>query len=483
MVKEVKTGLFQIFINIEGNWWSDTNVINWMHKLKERNESAYNSRRTYANALNIFLHYYIYIPKNDKESLYDYLLRFRENLLSGFVIRTEREIITPQTKYNCKYIVLKVEPLSKGTINTYMRVTRYYLSFLKEQIPNNRIESLIKNEINWTQLKHKLNMGKGAGYGLRMNPLLTQLLGPKIPLIRDFKVDRESSMINCFFPPELILSLLDISSPREQAIYLLCACAGTRIGQALSLTRDDYNTKTREVFIVDPLSEETGPSGKVPRAKLLKSTYQINMEKTPYKYVACKYPIPSQYTELLWIHPLYREMFFRAINLMEKGNPIKNGHPFIFNTSSGKILTPNESNRIFESKIRSLKSLIRKEWFNKREETKLKDKKELNDNYIYLLDQLDKVTGLHALRHTYGVLWSDRAANEPDLSIEEAQTMCQFGMGQTSLKSVLNYFTIIRRGLPRRESKTDNVNTQFINFKDYLHEKKILVNTFYKRNI
>lgn len=483
MVKEIKTGQFQVFINIEGEWWSDINVIKWMNKLKDNNNSAYNSRRTYANALNIFLHFYIYIPKNDNESLYDYLLRFRKNLQSGFTISTKREIVTQHTQYSCMYVVLKRKPLAKGTINTYMRVTRYYLSFLKKEIPNNKIDSLMKDEINWSQLKYKSTMGKGAGYGLRMNPLLTQLLGPKIPLIRDFKTDRGSSKINCFFPPELILSLLDISSPREQAIYLLCACAGTRIGQALSLTRDDYNTKTREVYIVDPLSEETGPSGKIPRVTLLNSTYKINMEETPYKYVACKYPIPSQYTDLLWIHPAYREMFLKAITLMDKGNPINNGHPFIFNTSSGKILTPNESNRIFEGKIRLLKTLIKKEWFNKRERTKLEDKKDLNNNYIYLLDQLDKVTGLHSLRHTYGVLWSDRAMNESELSIGEAQIMCQFGMGHSSLKSVLNYFTIIRRGLPQKDSKTDNNNTLFSNYKEYLNDKKTLVNTYYKRNI
>jgi hypothetical protein len=177
---------------------------------------------------------------------------------------------------------------------------QWYLSYLSEQGVED-VGNIFRNEVDWFALKQRSIHGKGGGYGLMMSPILAQLLGPKKKLIRNIKIDRESNELNNYFPPELFLDLLEESTAREKAIYLLCGCAGARIGQALSLTRDDYNFDTFEVFIVDPLSDETGPSGIKGRFQLLNEDYKINMETAPYKQLACKYPIPLEYTELLWI--------------------------------------------------------------------------------------------------------------------------------------------------------------------------------------
>ena len=274
--------------------------------------------------------------------------------------------------------------------------------------------------------------------------------------------------------------LLSISKPREQAIYLLCGCAGTRIGQALSLTRDDYNYETREVFIVDPLSDETGPSGTLGRHRLLSQKYQINMEKTPYKYLACKYPIPLQYTELLWVDESFKYNFLKVLTKVNKGSPSINGHPFIFQTKSGKILTPNEAYRTFRSKVEKLIKIVNDEWQIEKQSLPITSHPDLRERYSYLLRQLKKVKGPHSLRHMYAIIWADYAAIHPDLNINELELLCQFGMGQKSRSSVQQYFTLrqqsrkilINKLLNTSQSPTDNIQSKISQIKKH-YERKI----------
>ncbi|MFT5835621.1 MAG: integrase [Sulfurimonas sp.] len=444
MIKEIDIGIFQVAINIDGEWWIDDMVPKWFTQLKLNSKSAYNSRKLYARALDIFFHYYIFFPQRKKQSLHEYLLEYREKLQSGFNVYSSRVISTNRYSFTAQYKVFSTIPYSINTVNSYMTATQWYLSFLKEQnIPE--IDSMFSNDIDWGSLKRKSINSAGGGYGLMMGPLLTQLLGPKKKLIHNIRVDRRSSEIDNYFPPELFLDLLKICNPRERAIYLLCGCAGTRIGQALSLTRDDYNYDTQEVFIVDPLSDEKGPSGIIARSLLLKNTYNINMEKTPFKYLACKYPIPLQYTELLWINNLFVKNFFHELSSINKGNPIQNGHPFVFNTSTGKILTPNEVYRTFRRKIEKLYTIIEQEWKKKRKNSDYTEKKQLDEEYKYLLSQLKKVNGPHSLRHMYAIMWADLAATSNEINIDDLQSFCAYGLGHTNVSSVMQYFNLRKR--------------------------------------
>jgi len=441
MVFEDHPGIFQVAINVDGEWWIDEIIAEWMLVLKRNYMSSYNSRRTYANALNIFLHYYIYSPQKKNQSLFDYLLDFREKLHTGLEITTERVINTGRINFTMHYTVLKKKSLKKSTVNTYMTGIQWFLSFLKEKRVDANVESLHSDEIDWYQLKQQSILGKGGGYGLMMSPLLAQLIGPKKKLIKNYSLGRDSSKLNTYFPPEAFLDLLKISNPREQAIYLLCACAGARIGQALSLTRDDYDVECQIIYLIDPKSDETGPRGKQGRFQLLQE-YGINIEETPYKYVASKYPIPLQYEELLWIAPIFKKMFFKALAQIDKGNHHINNHPFIFITKSGKILTPSECYTTFRSKIKKLQKNIQDEWDNQCQNTDRKNLEELNKNYLYLLNQLNETEGLHSLRHTYGIMWADFSVINPNLTIQKAELLCQYGMGHKSKKSVLSYFTL-----------------------------------------
>lgn len=440
MYKEIDIGIFQVAINIDGEWWIDEMIPKWFLELKQNNKTAYNSRKNYARALDIFLHYYLYFPQEKNQSLHEYLLEFREKLQTGFTIYSNRNIITSRISTNLRYKVFSVSTLKVSTINTYINSIQFYLQFLKEQ--NLFLDSVHSEDINWSYLKKKSLNSKGGGYGLMMGPLLAQLLGPKKKLIHNIRINRQSSNINNYFPPELFFDLLEISNSRERAIYLLCGCAGTRIGQALSLTRDDYNYDTQEVFIVDPLSDETGPSGKISRAKLLKNEYHIDMEQSPYKYIACKYPIPIQYTELLWFDSYFKTKFLHELSATNKGNPIQNKHPFVFNTSTGKILTPNEVYYTFKRKIKKLIMSTMKKYKEKRNNSNFDEKLKLDSEYEYLISQLRNIKGLHSLRHMYAILWADEAAYTNDVSIDDLQSLCAYGLGQSNISSVLQYFTL-----------------------------------------
>lgn len=477
MVYEIKQGIFQVLVNIKGEWLKDEMVEKWMILLKRNYSFAYNTRNTYANALNIFLHYYIYHPQQKDQSLVDYLLEFREELLSGILITTERTIKTKRIYQKIEYIILKKIPFKISTINTYMNGIQKYLFFLKDEKVGEKIDSLLTDEVDWEMLKRKSIYGKGGGYGLIMSPLVAQVLGDKKKIIKNLKQDRLSSKLDSYFPPEIFHELLELSNDREKCLYLLCAFAGARIGQALSLTRDDYNYETREVFIVDPLSDETGPSGKIPRSRLLKSSYNIDMEKNPYKHIASKYPIPLQYAELLWINRKYKNMFFKSLSTLNKGNPVINKHPFIFITSTGKILTPNESGRIFKRKIDKIKEKISKEWAISSADLKISEKEEVNKYYKYLLNQLEKSTGLHSLKHMYAVIWGDLASAEV-ISISNAQLLCQFGMGHRSKSSIYEYFTL------RSKTRANVPNNKYIIENDtYLQSRTNEINQYSARNI
>ena len=473
MLKEIDDGIFEVNININGEWWIDQQVVKWMYTLKRNSQSAYNSRKTYARALDVFLHYYIYSPQLKKQSLYDYLLLFREHLQKGFSLFARRNVITERTSFETEYKVFSINALSTSSINTYMTGIQWYLQFLKEE-KTESIDSLFHDEVDWAKLHRQSINSPGGGYGLMMGPLLAQILGPKRKLIKNLKQDRVSTKIDSYFPPELFLDLLDISDPREQAIYILCACAGPRIGQALSLTRDDYNYDTYEVYIVDPLSDETGPSGTRKRQSLLSNQYKINMEKAPYKYLACKYPIPLQYTELLWISPDYKQKFFRALSMVNKGNPEINGHPFIFNTASGKILTPNECYRIFRRKVDILFKKINNEWLSERKNLSPEDRHTVDLEYQYLLKQLKKVGGLHSLRHMYAIMWADQSVEE-DNDIDDLMALTAFGLGQSNKSSVLQYFTlrsktrqkIMARTMKDAESHSNYVSENIKTIKKY----------------
>jgi integrase len=475
MVYEIKEGIFQVLVNIDGEWLKDKMIEKWMLLLKRNYSSAYNTRKTYASGLNIFLHYYIYCPQEKNQSLVDYLLEFREKLILGISISSTRMIKTKRIYLETEYILFKKEPSSVSTINTYMNGIQKYLSFLKTERVDEQIDSLLTDEVDWKQLKRKSIQGKGGGYGLIMSPLVAQVLANKIKIIKDLKQDRKSSKLNSYFPPEIFNELLDLCDDREKCLYLLCGFAGARVGQALSLTRDDYDMESREVYIVDPLSHETGPSGKVPRFKLLKEHYNINMEKNPYKYIASKYPIPLQYTELLWINKRYREIFLKSLSSLDKGNPVLNKHPFIFNTSKGKILTPNESSNIFKRKINKLKKEIYQEWIEKSKDVTISRKEMLDIYYKYLLKQLNKSTGLHSLRHMYGVIWGD-LVDKKVLSIENAELLCQFGMGHSSKESIYEYFTI------KPQLRSDLFNKYYLENDTYLNERIFKIKQYNNRS-
>ncbi|MCG3651378.1 hypothetical protein L5F32_03730 [Aliarcobacter butzleri] len=480
MKYEVETGIFQVAININGEWWTDSYVKDWMIYLKRRHGTAYNSRKVYARGLDIFLHYYIYNEQNKLESLYDYLNRFREDLRLGLTIRTSRVITINELNIpKNDYIVMKLPPLKIGTINTYLTGVQWYLNFLREKNVQG-IPSLFSEEVDWELLKKRSIKGKGGGYGLMMSPVLSQLLGAKKKIIRNIKINRESNSLDSYFPPEIFSDLLELSSPREQAIYLLCGCAGARIGQALSLTRDDYNYETQEVYIVDPLSDECGPSGTIGRFRLLKEKYNIDMEKEPYNFLASKYPIPLQYTELLWINPIYKNIFFKVLNNVKKGNPYNNKHPFIFNTKTGKVLTTNESYRIFKAKIKRLFEIKKLEWNEKRRNIKNIDEREkIDSEYKYILNQLSKVKGLHSLRHMYGIMWADLVTTDLNISLLELKALCQFGLGHSDENSVGAYFTLRKKTRTLYMEKILNQKT--INLENYFGNCINYVNNYFER--
>jgi integrase len=186
------------------------------------------------------------------------------------------------------------------------------------------------------------------------------------------------------FPFKLYDELLELAKPRERLIYLLCGACSARANQALNLTFYDIDYSSKNIWLIDPRSNDQLGYHGISRKHFLKDEYNINIEEDKkHNKFGFKYPIPTLFKSrmpLMWLNENYKEIFF---NTLAEYDPLPESlriprHPFVFVRSTGKRLSYDEVIKSFKKHL----AILAKKY------PELK----------YRLEGL----GMHSLRHMFG---------------------------------------------------------------------------------
>jgi len=175
------------------------------------------------------------------------------------------------------------------TINKEIAGINSYFYFTEES-------DLIEDHrfINHLHERHRASRSFLAGVQIKKSPLALEVSGPKRKYLPPYKVSRNRQTIK-YFPMELYDELLENAKPRERLLYLLCGACSARIGQALNLTLYDIDYENREVWLINPKSDDTGLIS-VSRRVWLKDEYDIDREKGACERCAFSVQIGTEQT-------------------------------------------------------------------------------------------------------------------------------------------------------------------------------------------
>lgn len=404
------SGVFRISVIIENNivdiYNSDKWCI-WMSNLKNYSTSTIIQ---YMKSVERFFIWGCHNPQNE-ESFPFYLAHYRQALLAGFVIYDHDE-------EGNEFILCKSQQLSKKTINKELEGIKSYYRFIDE---SRLFDTLV---IDQRYESTRSSKGLLAGIQIKKSDDYLQAFGKKEEFLRAFRTPKSTEESIKAFPFILYDKLLTQAKPRERLIFLLCGACSARIGQALNLTLQDIDFDKKEVWLIDPLSDQKDQYG-IPRRKWLSEVYGIDVKshtehsKKDFRF---KYPIPLKREPLFWLaEDKYKDIFFKTL-LEYTASPQYNiarikkvPHPFIFMTISGARLTQ-------ASVLRSMKNI-----FLKIESDLLKRKKLMN-------------LGPHSLRHMFGSAMAEIYALTGD---ESLIYVCKEAMGHASLDSTMIYFNML----------------------------------------
>lgn len=388
----------------------------WMREVRDLSD---NTIKAFLKSMERFWIWSLYNPIGLEEAFSSYQARFRNVLRSGFEI-TIREKSQQDRESDIEVTVYKSKPLSRTTINKELAGINSYFYFTEES-------DLIEDHrfINHLHERHKAARSYLAGVQIKKSPLALEASGSRLKYLPPYKVPKNRQCIR-YFPMELFDELLEMSKPRERLLYLLCGACSARIGQALNLTLYDIDYERKEVWLLDPKSDDAGLDGRTRRV-WLKEEYGIDTEEenghnTPD--LQFKYPIPLRYEPLYWLNEKYREMFFDTIREYMNSNVYVSEfvryprHPFFFTTKTGKRVHARDALSRFKSVLGKLYSKHRKE------------------EYQGLLD-----LGFHSLRHMFGHARAELYAQSGDDTIPYI-TMNE--MGHSNFESTLVYFNMSR---------------------------------------
>jgi len=393
----------------------------WTLWLRLARNASKNTILAFATAMDKFFIWSLYNPpKNDNFTLY--LSSYRDALLQGFAI-TIKVMANSETGETLEVELLKVKPHLKATVNKEVAAIKSYYSFIEE---DNKFSD--KDNIDYAYERNRSKFGYLDGIQIKKSRPFLDIFGKKKDYVKPFRLPPSEK--SKYFPYELFDKLLEIAKPRERLIYLLCFACGARIGQALNLTGYDIDFNKKEVWLIDPKSDQKGLL-KIPRRKWLMEKYGIDPYMTkPHNDIGFnfKYPIPLKNEPLYWLDEKYREMFFENIYLYTNKNykyeyqrdPM---HPFFFVTKSGNRLTQRQVHRTFKRHL-----------------------KELKEPSIQHL-------GLHSLRHGFGHVMAERYAKTGNINLI---TLTQEAMGHSHIDSTLKYFELSRETKQQLLSLTAN---------------------------
>jgi len=368
--------------NIETELVGLNRYYNYLKKVKR------NKLLTVKNKLDSLYHFWLWslcIETNDDEDIQLYFARYLLSLESGFKIRHVTYV--NELNEDIDYIVYESKPKQSTTIKKEKRAVESFFKYMNTF--KSKDYNLEKNFISYNkQAKHS----KGSSYGLKMSKYLKDILLDNesiLPLYGNpIKGDIKA------FPFHIFDGLLELANPRERLIYLLCGACSARIGQVLNLTLYDFDFNSKNVWLIDPFSNnQLGYCSKIGRKQFLLENYgiKIELDKEHNKF-GFKYPIPTNYKSripLFWLNNNYRELYF---NTLVEYKPLpealrKPRHPFFFVRSTGKRITTDEVHKTFKKHLKILQ--------------------EKHPKFKYKLEGLS----IHSLRHMFGSVMATLEAN------------------------------------------------------------------------
>ena len=409
----------------------------WSIWLKDVRGLASNTIGIFMSSMDRFWEWTLYNPMRVDERFPSYQARYRKDLRTGFEINIK--VASEDFNDEIEVTVCSCNPLEKTTINKELAGINSYFYFIEESelIDDHRF-------VNHLYERHRAARSFLAGIQIKKSSLALKVNAKKLKYLPPYKKVKNRTRQK-YFPLELFDELLEISKPRERLLYLLCGACSARIGQALNLTLYDIDYDKKEVWLLDPKSEDKDIYNNK-RQSWLKSEYNIDMEKenkhnTPD--LQFKYPIPIYHEPIYWISEKYRNLFFETMQEYRKSRFYVSEyvrtppHPFFFTTSTGERVHQRDALSRFKT---ALKKLFIQH-----------PKKE----YEMLAD-----LGMHSLRHMFGHARAELYAYSQDDSIIYI-TMNE--MGHSSLESTLVYFNISRETMKKVISKyTDEIQNKKI---------------------
>jgi len=386
----------------------------WLKRVRALSRSTISS---FMKSMDRFWIWTLYNHIGLEETFPLYQGRYREALREGFEI--VRKVIDEQ-EGEYEIPIFNSAPLKKVTINKELAGINSYFYFIDES-------KLIEDHrfINILHERHKNAHSFLAGIDIKKSPLALAHSGARLKYLPPYKITKSRQRIK-YFPPELFDHLLSLAKPRERLLYLLLGGTSARIGQALNLTLYDIDYSKKEVWLLDPKSDDEDIFGNK-RIQWLREEYDIDPEGENEHNTAdlqFKYPIPLYYEPLYWLSDKYQDMFFETLEKYSKSDAYVSEfvrfprHPFFFVTKTGKRVHSRDAYGRLKATLRKLYVYYGA------------------DEYPDLLD-----LGLHSLRHMYGHARAELYARVGNDSIPYI-TMNQ--MGHSNFESTLVYFNLSR---------------------------------------
>lgn len=385
----------------------------WSYWMKNLQNLASNTIKSYITSMERFWIWSLFNNVDDNEAFPFYQARYRKELKVGFEI--QEEVIINKRKVLITTFFSK--PMNEMSINKEFAGIKSYFYFIGD-ISLMQDSSSVNNAYEERKMKYSFL----SSVNMKKAQINYELTAKKREFIKSYKKKVRSSTNKKNFPTDLFDKLLKLSKPRERLIYLLCGACSARIGQTLNLTIYDLDYAKKEVWLLDPKSDDRDIYQNK-RNKWLKEKYNIDVRYTfPHNSpdLQFKYPIPLEYEPLHWINPKYTNMFFSTLVEYVNSNsylpessrvPI---HPFLFVTRSGNRLRAREVNKSFKN---SLKKLIK----------------------IESLDKSIEKFSLHSLRHMFGFM---SAALYGCTGNDSLIQWTKNAMGHASLESTMIYFNM-----------------------------------------
>lgn len=337
-----------------------------------------NALLTIENKLNSLYHFWLWTLCNNIQSDEDlqlYFARYLVALESGFKITNESNIL--EFGEEIEYMLYESNPKQPSTIEKEKRAVESFFKYMGTfKAKEYNIE---KNFLAYSQ-QSKYN--KGSGYGLKMSKYMQNILLDNVSILPSKDTNNRGDIKA--FPFKLYDELLQLAKPRERLLYLLYGACAARSNQALNLTFYDIDYSSKNVWLIDPKSNDQLGYHGIGRNQFLKDVYKIDIATdSAHKKFPFKYPIPTNYkarTPLFWLNNNYRLLFFNAL---AEYSPLpeslrKPRHPFFFVRSTGKRLSSGEVYKSFKKHLKQLS--------------------DRHPSYAYKLKGL----GLHSLRHMFG---------------------------------------------------------------------------------